>query len=62
MDMNKKIKVIMLVDEEPYGLYIMTAMQKRLLDKLSENDMLSESVTYCVVDDRETIDLTREEF
>lgn len=62
MDMNKKIKVMMFVDEEPYGPYIMNAMQKRLLDKLAEDEMLSESVTYCVIDDRETIDLTREEF
>lgn len=62
MDMNKKIKVMMFIDEESYGPYIMTAMQERLLNRLLEDNMLKENVTYCVVDDKEAIDLTREEF
>lgn len=62
MDMNKKIKVMIFFDEEPCGPYIMTAMQERLLNRLLEDNMLKENVTYCVVDDKEAIDLTREEF
>lgn len=62
MDMNKKIKVMIFFNEEPCGPYIMTAMQERLLNRLLEDNMLREGITYCVIDDKEAIDLTREEF